>query len=339
MISLPVKYRPETWDEVVGQTTIVKILKKQVETGNVKNAYIFSGGSGDGKTTLARIFGKALDGEIIEIDAASNNGVDNIRNIIEDSQERSLSHKYKVYILDEAHMLSNSAYASLLKTLEEPPKYTIYILCTTDPQKIPETILNRTQRYNFSKLSVDDILKRLIFICEQENYKYEKDALLEIASLSNGSMREAISLLGQVADYSCKDIDMFQTSTVIESQYYSKENFFLLVDYLLDGKEGELLSLIEKIYSKGTDLKVFMDGFLKFILNISKYIIFQNITFTDILPHEEAKIKNLINFENPSYYYNFVIDKLMELKSFLKNEENEKEIIEIYLLQIARCQK
>ena len=150
--SLAVQFRPKTFDEVVGQETIIKILKKQVETQQFKNCYLFSGASGCGKTSVARIFAKTINngvGEPIEIDAASNNGVDNIRNIIEEANKRSLDSDYKVYIMDEAHSLTSQSWQSLLKTIEEPPKYTIFIFCTTNPEKIPETILNRLQKFNF----------------------------------------------------------------------------------------------------------------------------------------------------------------------------------------------
>ena len=151
--SLAVKYRPNSWDEVFGQDVIVEILKKQIETNTIKNAYIFSGASGCGKTTVARIFANEINdhkGLPIEIDGASNNGVDNVKNIINEASQRSLNSEYKIYIIDEAHMLTTPAWNAFLKTIEESPKYTIFIFCTTDPQKIPETIKNRCMRFNFT---------------------------------------------------------------------------------------------------------------------------------------------------------------------------------------------
>ena len=147
--SLAVKYRPRTFADLCGQSSVVKILTRQIETGEFKNAVLFNGASGCGKTTIARIIANMINngvGEPIEIDAASNSSVDNVRQIIHDAQERSIDSKYKIYIIDECHSLSNQAWQAFLKCIEEPPKYTIFIFCTTDPQKIPETIKNRVQR-------------------------------------------------------------------------------------------------------------------------------------------------------------------------------------------------
>lgn len=334
MISLPVKYRPETFEDVVGQSTTVKILKQQIATNNIRNAYSFIGESGSGKTTVARIFTKAIDGEPYEIDAASNNGVDNIRAIIENAQERSLSNKYKVYILDEVHMLSNSAFASLLKILEEPPQHSVFILCTTDPQKIPDTILNRTQKYTFNKLTFEDIYNRLSYICNKEGFSYEKEALNNISIIANGSMREAISLLGQVADFN-NNITLKSTLDIIGISPY--ETYFELINYLLDGKEKDVLNVVEKVSSQGKDLKLFVDNFLTFNLDVIKYILFNNIINTSIPSYMEEDLKKIINFESPQNYYNYVIDKLLSLKEQLKDEANAKTLIEIYLIKIARC--
>ena len=156
MEALAVKYRPRIWDDITEQKSIVKILKRQIETKTFKNAYLFAGASGAGKTTASRIFANEINnhqGSPIEIDAASNNSVDNVRNIVKSAQERAIDCEYKIFIIDEAHALSNAAWQAFLKCIEEPPEYTIFIFCTTDPQKIPATILNRVQRYNFTKIS------------------------------------------------------------------------------------------------------------------------------------------------------------------------------------------
>ena len=170
--SLAIKYRPQTFEDVTEQANIVSILKHQLSTNTVKNAYLFCGGAGTGKTTCARIFAKDINngvGSPIELDAASNNSVEDIREIITRAKTASIESEYKVFILDEVHMLSNSAWNAMLKLLEEPPIKSIFIMCTTDPQKIPKTILSRVQRYNFQRISIGGIVKRLRYIIEQEN--------------------------------------------------------------------------------------------------------------------------------------------------------------------------
>lgn len=176
--ALATKYRPRTLEEMVSQNSIVKILNKQLETGQIHNTYLFCGASGCGKTTAGRAFaaklndvpyGKDMPG-VIEIDAASNNGVDNVREITKSAMERSIQSKYKVYIIDECHALSSSSWQAFLKVLEEPPAHTIFIFCTTDPQKIPATILNRVMRFNFTRIPSDLICDRLNYICEAEGF-------------------------------------------------------------------------------------------------------------------------------------------------------------------------
>ena len=172
-ITLAVKYRPRTFDDVVEQEAIKVILSEQIKTNSFKHAYLFCGPAGCGKTTAARIFANDLNkglGNPIEVDAASNSGVDNVREIIENAKRKSLDSDYKVYIIDECHALSNGAWQAFLKLLEEPPKGTIFIMCTTDPQKIPATILSRVQRYDFSKIPTDSIAARLVHILENEGY-------------------------------------------------------------------------------------------------------------------------------------------------------------------------
>jgi len=172
--SLAIEYRPKTFDDVTEQDAIKVILKEQLKTGTIKNCYLFCGGAGTGKTTCARIFANEINqfkGNPIEMDAASNNSVEDIRNIIQQAKMQSLDSEYKIYILDECHMLSNSAWNAMLKLIEEPPAKTIFIFATTDPQKIPKTILSRVQRYDFTRISQQGIVSRLKYIIDKENMK------------------------------------------------------------------------------------------------------------------------------------------------------------------------
>ena len=215
------KFRPSEFDDVKGQDHIVTTLKNQIKADRIGHAYLFCGTRGTGKTTVAKIFAKAVncqhteDGSpcgkcemcrsiasgasmnVIEIDAASNNGVDNIREIREEVAYRPTEGKYKVYIIDEVHMLSIGAFNALLKTLEEPPEYVIFILATTEAHKIPITILSRCQRYDFKRISIDTIADRLRELMTEENVEVEEKAIRYVAKMADGSMRDALSLLDQ----------------------------------------------------------------------------------------------------------------------------------------------
>ena len=172
-MTLANKYRPKTFEDVSEQGAIKTIIENQIEHNDVRNAYLFCGGAGTGKTTCARIVANMINegkGTPTELDAASNNSVEDVRRIITDSKFKSLDSKYKIYIIDECHSLSNAAWQAMLKLLEEPPKYTVFIFCTTEPHRIPNTILSRVQRYNFQRISLQGITQRLLYILEQEGY-------------------------------------------------------------------------------------------------------------------------------------------------------------------------
>ena len=203
-MSLATKYRPNVWEDVYGQNNIISILNQQITTGNIKNTYIFSGASGCGKTTVARLFINKINdgaGAPLELDAASNSSVDNVREIVKAAQERSLTSRYKAYIIDECHALSNQAWQAFLKCIEEPPKYTIFIFCTTEPNKIPDTIKNRCMRFNFNRISSDLIFNRLKFIAGNEGALNYEDTCDYISRICNGEMRNAISMLEKCIDY------------------------------------------------------------------------------------------------------------------------------------------
>ena len=197
MPTLAVKYRPQTFDDVVEQNVIKAILQNQIDKNMVKNAYLFCGPAGCGKTTNGRLFAKYLNNNsftnVMELDAASHNGVDDIRKIVEDSQFKPIGTPYRLYIIDECHVLSGQAWQAALKTLEEPTPTSIFIFCTTDPQKIPATIISRVQRYDFQRITHSGIVNRLKYIIESENneghsYTYDEDAISYIAKLADGGM-------------------------------------------------------------------------------------------------------------------------------------------------------
>ena len=215
------KYRPDGFDNLVGQKHVVDILKNSIKEKRIAHAYLFSGPRGTGKTSTARILAKSVnclnnkDGvacgecesclafngnpDIIEIDAASNNGVEEIRELINNVKIMPTSLKYKVYIIDEVHMLSQSAFNALLLTLEEPPEHVLFILATTNLESVPITIVSRCQRFEFHRITENDIIERLKFVCDEEKIKYEDDGLKEIATLADGGLRDALSILDQLS--------------------------------------------------------------------------------------------------------------------------------------------
>lgn len=335
--SLPVRYRPQTLEEMCGQASVVKIIKRQIETKQFKNAMLMQGASGCGKTTIARIIAKMINdgcGEPIEIDAASNNGVDNVRQIVRSAQERSIDSKYKVYIIDECHVLTGASWQAFLKCIEEPPTYTVFIFCTTDPQKIPETILNRVQRFTFTRISTDQIKERLSYVCRMEGFTNFEESVDYIAKLSEGGMRAALTYLDKCSSHST-DLSISNVLTALGN--YSYETFFSLINHMIDGNEAEVLRIISDFYNEGNDLKLFVDQFLNFCIDITKYSLFKSPDVTRIPLSMESFLQGATNFDNSSKYYTYVIDKLLVLKNMLKNDSSPRSTIEILFLQITRC--
>jgi DNA polymerase-3 subunit gamma/tau len=334
--SLAVKYRPRDWSEVCGQSSIMKILTRQLELNQLKNVYLFAGASGCGKTTLARIFANKINnyiGSPNEIDAASNNGVDNVKAIIKSAQERSIDSKYKIFIVDECHMITTQGWNAFLKCIEEPPAYTIFIFCTTDPQKIPATILNRVQRYNITRISTDKVRERLAYICREEGFINYEEAVDYIAKLCDGGMRDAISTLEKCAGYST---DLSINNVLEALGNYSYDTFFSLINNIIDGKEGEVLKILEEFYRAGNDLKLFVDMFLSFCLDVSKYVIFNSTDMLKIPSSMEERLKNSTNFENALQYYMYIVNQLLDLKNMLKNDSNIKSTIEVMFIKMTR---
>jgi len=276
-VALYRKFRPRTFDDVKGQDAIVTTLRNQVRTGRTQHAYLFCGTRGTGKTSVAKILARAVNCEnpvdgnpcgecetcraiaagtsmnVIEIDAASNNGVDNVREIIEEVRYRPPSGRYKVYIVDEVHMLSPGAFNALLKTLEEPPEYVIFILATTEAAKIPLTILSRCQRYDFRRISSETIAARLSELTQKEGHKAEEKALRYIARSADGSMRDALSLLDQcLAFLTGETLTYDKVLDVLGAA--DTAVFKDLLSALVRGETAAALTILQEILDKGREI-------------------------------------------------------------------------------------
>ena len=332
MEALATKYRPRTFKEVVCQDNIKKVLTNQLETGEVKQAYLFAGSAGTGKTTSARIFANEVNGgkgKPIEIDGASNNGVDNIRNIIDDCRMKSLDSKYKVYIIDEVHMLSIGAFNALLKVLEEPPKGVIFILCTTDPHKIPATILSRVQRFQFKRIPQNEVVKRLQYVLQQEGkITYDMEALQYIAKLADGGMRDALMKLDTVLGYTT-EITMEAVLDCLGITNY--DYLFKIVSSIIKQDATTPMQLIDDLYKQGKDLKLFVKDLSKFILDLCKLELTQDINTTMIPPELKTKCTQLLCKCDLDLLVD-IMDAVNKLMDKIKYEQNPKSLIESELI-------
>lgn len=325
--ALAVKYRPKSFDDMTEQTAIKDILENQIKTRTFQHGYLFTGPAGTGKTTSARIFANMINngkGNPIEVDAASNSGVDNIRQIIDAAKRKPLDAEYKIFIVDECHSLSNGAWQALLKTLEEPPKFTIFIFCTTDSQKIPATILSRVQRYNFQKISNEGIVQRLKYILYCEEKIADNEAVEYIAKVSNGGCRDAITLLDKCLSLSDK------LTLVNVLQVIGGESYDTLLEFFgaLDEKIAEnAIEVIENIYHAGKDVKQFMRDFAKFVLDVEKYILYGNFDYISI---PSTLKEDLDSLEDTSVFD--IMEFVVNLNNQLKWENDAKTWTELSIL-------
>ncbi len=353
-IALYRKYRPLKFSEVVGQEHIEKTLKNQIKNNRMGHAYLFSGGRGSGKTSTAKIFARAvnclnpIDGEpcnecdickaaiagslvdITEMDAASNNGVDNIRDIREEVEFIPTSGKYRVYIIDEVHMLSTGAFNALLKTLEEPPEHVIFILATTEPQKIPATILSRCQRFDFKRIQVADIMKRLSFICDDIGVKIEENALRLIADLADGAMRDGISIL----DRCVSDGDELITEDKIRNLtgIPEFEQLYNMIHSICMADTNETINNVNSLLDSGKDVNVFCSSLLKFSRDILISLIdADNLNYSQT---QKDKILELSSIKSKEYFA-MLVTKIQEAINHLKWAEEQSIIFEVEMLKLC----
>lgn len=363
------KYRPRTFEDVVSQVNVKKILINSIKNNVVSHAYLFSGPRGIGKTSIAKIFAKAVNctqfdskndaclecescleatedtTDIIEIDAASNNGVDQIRELKSKVNIVPSKLKYKVYIIDEVHMLSNSAFNALLKTLEEPPSHVIFILATTEFYEVPETIVSRCQCFSFQRISNDDMSERLRYIANQENIKVPDEVLMEIAIYANGGMRDAISMLDKLSSFTNKNITMddFISLNGLISHSDIKETYELLINKDAKG----ILKIIDKINQSGYDFNNFVERLMIYIkdiivesyqrnekIDIKRHVMLVNelnellnVLKTTLNPliMTQVSLLNMVNGEEKNKSLNKVeTEPVIENKPVLQNKKNEK---------------
>ena len=334
------KYRPQTFDDVVGQTTVVKVLKNSILQHKFCHAYMFFGSRGTGKTSLSKIFAKAVnclepvDGnpcgkcrncliasekecvDILEIDAASNNGVDEIRELRNKINLVPGELKYKVYIIDEVHMLSIGAFNALLKTLEEPPEHAIFILATTDPQKVPETIISRCQCFSFERISTDMIVQRLKYVCNQENILIEDDVLREIAISSDGGMRDSLGILDKLSSYTS---DLITMDIYIElNGLITKKDLKTLCDFVFTANYKEVLNQINSFNNSGKNLIQILSQFMYYLrdLLIDYYVEQNSINYSVLLVEKlitsiNEKMFDIKKSGNPKIYIEILLLNFM----------------------------
>jgi DNA polymerase-3 subunit gamma/tau len=337
-MSLYQKYRPQVFEDVCGQDHVKIILQNQIKNDEISHSYLFTGTRGIGKTTTARILARMvnedgvltrqeLDMNIIEIDGASNNGVENIRNIRQEVNHRPSKGKFKIYIIDEVHMLSTGAFNALLKTLEEPPAHIIFMLCTTDPQKIPATILSRCQRFDLQRFDVKDLFGRVKYIAGQEGIEMEDTALMYIAKMGKGSMRDAISIFDQVRNYK----EGITYSDILKILGSVGMDTILGVMNNIDNPP-ELLKQLKSIYYSGVDMR----QFIKDLFNYCNDCLIYSKLGEESLEYINSSPENLADIKRHSTIVDFkFLEALQELDNELRYSDNEYLLIQNELLKLG----
>lgn len=353
------KFRPRTFDEVKGQDPIVTTLKNQIKNERTSHAYLFCGTRGTGKTSIAKIFARAVNCEnpndgspcgecslckailqgssmnVIEMDAASNNGVDDIRQIVEEVSYSPTQGKYKVYIIDEVHMLSSGAFNALLKTLEEPPEYVIFILATTEVHKLPITILSRCQRYDFRRISIDEISDRIKELLDVEGVEVEDKAVRYIAKTADGSMRDALSLLDQcIAFYFEQRLTYDKVLDVLGA--VDTEVFSEIVRFIIKGDVVNTLKVLEKITIQGRELTQFVNDLVWYLRNMLLLKTSEaNEEIVDLSSENMLRLKEEASTV-PTEVLMRYIRILSELSGQIKFANQKRILIEVALIKLCR---
>lgn len=345
------KYRPSNFDEVVGQQPIIQTLKNAIVQNRIAHAYLFCGPRGTGKTSIAKIFAKMLNCEdesnkpcgkctnckmvqngshpdIIEIDAASNNGVDEVRNLIDKVKYAPMQGKYKVYIIDEVHMMTTGAFNALLKTIEEPPAHVVFILATTEPNKVIPTIISRCQRFDFNKVSQKDIEKRLSIVCKEEKIEIDPEAISLIAQLADGGMRDSLSILDQCIAYCSSNITVDNVREIYG--VLTTSNIGKLFEHLYAHEVDALIQQIQECSDKGMDLKRLTSDFITLL---KESIILDYSSNSQLVSNTHKEVIEKYLLKSPSPFRFNVLNELMDVFNKYNYASNVLDYLETALLK------